>query len=649
MVVKVGSGEIDDLSTLNVLDEESLLRELRARYKKGIIYTYIGDVLIAINPFKQLNIYEKQQHDLYKDVQSRNQLTPHIFWVADQAYRKLCLSKQTQCIAVSGESGAGKTESTKLMVSHIIHCSSDISDRELQNRIIETSPLLEAFGNAQTCMNQNSSRFGKYLQLNFTNTGRIVGAKVYDYLLEKSRVVQHGPGERTFHFFYYLFAGLEKEALEYFYLDDPETYRILKDPCGGKVFPSRTDFKHCRHMFNTQKDVMRRVGFTDEDINMVFTILSAILHLTNIRFSHDDETDGVYIEDEYPLEVVCTLLALDQEILTMALISTFSTTKGERVISLKNSDQANDCRDALAKALYERLFSWIVKQINTLLQPNRRHNQTDDNIYRTCSILDMSGFENFQVNSFEQLCINVANEHLQYYFNEHIFLQEEQDYRTESVSCEKVEFQNNEDLIELFMGTLGILALLDEESRFPKANDESLVQKFHSHCKNHPRYIKPRGNETAFGIHHYAGKVVYDARGFLEKNRDNLSANLIECMEKSGIELISYLFTVNDDTSSPPITLGSSASPSGNMNKLKSTTLHPMRRPKSFDIERTKENFSQKTAKSLRQESRPFKSNTIQKERFSQNTVTIHFRNSLAELLDKMKDAEPSFVRVFEI
>ncbi|CAF3672927.1 unnamed protein product [Rotaria sp. Silwood1] len=543
----------------------------------------------------------------------------------------------------------GKTESTKLIVSHIIHCSGDVGDRELQNRIIETSPLLEAFGNAQTCMNQNSSRFGKYLQLNFTDAGRIIGAKVYDYLLEKSRVVQHGPGERTFHFFYYLFAGLEKETLEFFYLDDPEKYRILKDPCGGKVFPNRSDFKHCRQMFNTQKEIMQRVGFTKEDISMVFTILSAILHLTNIRFSHDDETDGVYIEDEYPLEVVCSLLALDQEMLTMALISTFNMTKGERVISLKNFDQANDCRDALSKALYERLFSWIVKQINTLLQPNRRHNQVYDKIYRTCSILDMSGFENFQVNSFEQLCINVANEHLQYYFNEHIFLQEEQDYRTEGVSCEKVEFQNNEDLIELFMGTLGIFALLDEESRFPKANDESLVQKFHSHCKNHPRYIKPRGNETAFGIHHYAGKVVYDARGFLEKNRDNLSANLIECMEKSGIELISHLFTMTDTINHSTDIEMSALLPfriTDNNKNSQSTSLCTNRRPKSYEIERTKENLSQKAAKSLRHDLKSFnKTNTIPKERFSQNTVTLHFKVSLCELLDKMKNAEPSFVR----
>ncbi|CAF0802357.1 unnamed protein product [Didymodactylos carnosus] len=519
MVLKIGFGDVDDLSTLTVLDTENLLRELHARYKKGIIYTYIGDVLIAINPFKQLNIYEKQQHDLYKHVKYRCQLSPHIFWVADQAYRKLRLSNQPQCIAVSGESGSGKTESTKLMVSHIIQeCSGDASDRELQKRIIEVNPLLEAFGNAQTCMNNNSSRFGKYLQLSFTDDGRIVGAKVFDYLLEKSRVVQHGPGERNYHIFYYMFAGLEKELLEYYHLDNPEHYRILKDPCGGKVFPSRTDFKHCRQSFHTQKDIMRRVGFTNEDTTIVFTLLSAILHLTNIRFSHDDETDGVFVEDEHALEVVCSLLALDQEILTMALISTFSTTKGERVISLKNVDQANDCRDALAKAMYERLFAWIVKQVNNLLQPNKQQKYiVDEVLYKTIGILDMSGFENFQVNSFEQLCINVANEHLQYYFNEHIFLQEEMDYKLECIPLEKVDFQNNEDLIELFMG-VRIFALLDEESRFPKANDESLVQKFHMHCKNHKRYIRPRGNETAFGIHHYAGKT--SLAELLEKMKD---------------------------------------------------------------------------------------------------------------------------------
>ncbi|CAF4006688.1 unnamed protein product [Adineta steineri] len=632
MVIQVGSGEINDLSILNILNENNLLYELRIRYKKGIIYTYIGDVLIAINPFKQLNIYEKQQHDLYKHIQYRNHSPPHIFWIADHAYRKLCLSKQSQCIIVTGESGSGKTESTKLMVSHVIYCSGNTGDRELQNRIIETSPLLEAFGNAQTCMNQNSSRFGKYLQLNFTDNGRIVGAKVYEYLLEKSRIVQHGSNERTFHFFYYLFAGLEKEDLNYFHLNDPETYRILKDPSGEKVFPNQTDFDHCRQMFNTQKNIMKRMGFTDKDINIVFTILSAILHLTNIQFTRDDETDGVYIEDEYPLEVVCTLLALDQEMLTMALISTFSITKGEHVISLKNFDQANDCRDALAKALYERLFSWIVKQINNLLQPTRRNNSMDGDIYLTCSILDMSGFENFQMNSFEQLCINITNEHLQYYFNEHIFIQEQQDYQTEGISYEKIHFQNNEDLIALFMDSLGILALLDEESHFPKANDESLVQKFHSHCKYHSRYIKPKGNETTFGIHHYAGKVVYDAHGFLEKNRDNLSINLIECMKKSGMELIKHLFVITDEINH------SSISP---YTMTGYTKKHPNWYRKSSANEHIQDHMTEQTNKSNQQEL----TNIHFKEYFNQNTVAFHFKISLAELLDKMKDTEPSFVR----
>jgi len=246
---------------------------------------------------------------------------------------------------------------------------------------------------------------------------------------------------------------------------------------------------------------------------------------------------------------------VDQDLLETCLISNYRITRGERVVSLKNIAQANDCRDALAKSLYERLFGWIVRLINNLLQPINSDNDDDDdydyylkkikqnNIQLiSISILDMSGFENFRHNSFEQLCINVANEHLQFYFNQHIFLQEEYEYTLEEIEFKSIEFQNNEDIIEVFMGPLGLFALLDEESKFPRATDCSLIQKFHSNFKYTQRYVRSRGNDASFAINHYAGRVMYNADGFLEKNRDNLSSNLIDCMKMSKIQLISDLF-----------------------------------------------------------------------------------------------------------
>lgn len=230
--------------------------------------------------------------------------------------------------------------------------------------------------------------------------------------------------------------------------------------------------------------------------------------------------------------------------LETCLISNYCITRGERVVSLKNILQANDCRDALAKSLYERLFGWIVRLINNLLQgsTNSDYYLKKNMQIMSISILDMSGFENFRQNSFEQLCINVANEHLQFYFNQHIFLQEEYEYALEEIEFKSIEFQNNEDIIEVFMGPLGLFALLDEESKFPKANDSSLIQKFHSNFKYTQRYVRSRGNEASFSINHYAGRVTYNADGFLEKNRDNLSSNLVDCMKMSRLQLISDLF-----------------------------------------------------------------------------------------------------------
>ncbi|XP_064609202.1 LOW QUALITY PROTEIN: myosin-IIIb-like [Liolophura sinensis] len=386
---------VNDLATLPCLDARAILEHLRSRHASNQYYTYIGDVVVAVNPFKRLNIYGKQYHYKYQKAKLRSDLKPHIFWLADHAYKRMRERRSPQCILVSGESGSGKTENSKLMVQHITFiCQS--SHPFLEAKINEVNPLLEAFGNAKTAMNDNSSRFGKYLELKFTPAGILTGAKITDYLLEKTRVTQQGAGERSFHIFYYLFAGMTREELSNYYLETPEDYRILRDEArGGPVFNSAADIESHRLMFHKQLNILKLVGFTEWEISMIFTLLGAVLHTTNITLPKHEESDLVYIVDELPLHIVCKLMGLNEAAVAESLSPVPHTPEGASHHEQKPPPSEG----------------WV-----GMLSPRRCNARLLADCKKldlSVGILDMSGFENFTNNSFEQLCINVANEQMQ--------------------------------------------------------------------------------------------------------------------------------------------------------------------------------------------------------------------------------------------
>ncbi|XP_021255047.1 myosin-IIIb isoform X2 [Numida meleagris] len=610
----------DDLVNLEVLDEDTIIHQLQKRYADLQIYTYVGDILIALNPFQNLSIYSPQFSKLYHGMK-RSSNPPHIFASADAAYQNMVAFSKDQCIIISGESGAGKTESAHLIVQHLTFLGK-ANNRALREKILQVNPLVEAFGNACTAINDNSSRFGKYLEMMFTPTGAVMGAKISEYLLEKSRVIKQAVGEKNFHIFYYIYAGLyHQKKLSEYRLPEKKPPRYIDNETGRVMHDIVTKDSYGRQ-FEAIQHCFRIIGFTDEEVYSVYRILTGILNTGNIEFaaiSSQHQTDKSEVPNPEALDNAAALLSIGSEELQEALTSHCVVTRGETIIRTNTVDKAADVRDAMSKALYGRLFSWIVNRINTLLQPDKNICNTENGM--NVGILDIFGFENFARNSFEQLCINIANEQIQFYFNQHIFALEQIEYQNEGIDAAAVEYEDNRPLLDMFLQKpMGLLSLLDEESRFPQATDLTLVDKFEDNlrCKY---FWRPKGVELSFGIQHYAGKVLYDASAFLEKNRDTLPADVVVVLRTSENKLLQQLFsspltkTGNLAQARARVTAASrSLPPQLSAGRIKVDTMEVMRHP-------------EETTNMKRQ------------------TMASYFRYSLMDLLSKMVVGQPHFIR----
>ncbi|KAM8856507.1 unconventional myosin-X [Spinachia spinachia] len=525
---------VEDMSTLAELHEAAIMHNLFLRYNKDDIYTNIGSILAAVNPYKPIAaLYGDAAVDLYSKHQM-GELPPHIFAVANECYRCLWKRHDSQCVLISGESGAGKTESTKLLLKFLSVMSQKSAgappaerSTRVEQALVQSSPIMEAFGNAKTVYNNNSSRFGKFIQLHFSQNGNIQGGCIIDYLLEKNRVVRQNPGERNYHIFYSLLAGADKDHRDMFLLsEDPESYHYLSQ--SGCVQDGSLDDKQ---LFDSVMAALSVMEFTEEEIRDVFKLLSAVLQMGNIEFM---TAGGAQITSKGVVSNVSELLGLDSFQLSEVLTQRSMILRGEEICSPLTVEQAVDSRDSVAMALYSQCFSWIIMRINQKIKGK-------DN-FKSIGILDIFGFENFEVNRFEQFNINYANEKLQEYFNKHIFSLEQLEYNREGIQWEAIDWMDNAECLDLIEKKLGMLALINEESRFPKGTDYTLLEKLHSRHATNPYYVKPRVTDHQFGIKHYAGEVLYDVRGILEKNRDTFRDDILFILKDSRLDFIYDLF-----------------------------------------------------------------------------------------------------------
>ncbi|XP_051545048.1 unconventional myosin-IXAb isoform X3 [Myxocyprinus asiaticus] len=529
---------VADLCALPDLNELTLLENLRGRFRQEKIYTYVGGILIVVNPFKFLPIYNPKYVKMY-DNHQLGKLEPHIYAVADVAYHTMLQRERNQCIVISGESGSGKTQSTNFLIHHLTALSQKGFASGVEQIILGAGPVLEAFGNAKTAHNNNSSRFGKFIQVNYQKSGTVRGAYVEKYLLEKSRLVYQEHNERNYHVFYYLLAGASEEEKKSFHLLKPEEYHYLNQDC------FKVEGEDLKHDFERLQLAMEMVGFLPATRKQIFTLLSAILHLGNIRYKKKTyRDDSINICNPEVLPIVSELLEVKEEMLFEALTTRKTVTVGERLIVPYKLAEAGTVRDSMAKSLYGALFDWIVFRTNHALLYNK--DLEDSAKILSIGVLDIFGFEDYENNSFEQFCINFANETLQHYFNQHIFKLEQEEYRSEGISWHMIDYIDNTACINLISKKpTALLHLLDEECNFPQASNQTLLDKFKRQHEGNSYIEFPAVMEPAFIIRHYAGKVKYGVKDFREKNTDHMRPDIVALLKSSRNAFICSLMGID--------------------------------------------------------------------------------------------------------
>ncbi|XP_011080138.1 myosin-6-like [Sesamum indicum] len=534
---------VDDMTKLAYLHEPGVLDNLKSRYDINEIYTYTGNILIAVNPFQRLpHLYDSHMMAQYKGA-AFGELSPHPFAVADAAYRLMMNEGISQSILVSGESGAGKTESTKLLMQYLAYMGgrSAAEGRTVEQQVLESNPVLEAFGNAKTVRNNNSSRFGKFVEIQFDQRGRISGAAVRTYLLERSRVCQVSDPERNYHCFYMLCAA-PPEDIQKYKLGNPRTFHYLNQSNCYEL-DGVDDSKE----YIATRRAMDTVGISSEEQDAIFRVIAAILHLGNIEFVKGKEIDSSMPKDEkswFHLRTAAEMFMCDAKSLEDSLCKRVIVTRDETITKELDPEAAAASRDALAKIVYSRLFDWLVEKINSSIGQ-------DPNSKCLIGVLDIYGFESFKTNSFEQFCINLTNEKLQQHFNQHVFKMEQEEYTKEEINWSYIEFIDNQDVLDLIEKKPGgIIALLDEACMFPRSTHETFAQKLYQTFKNHKRFSKPKLARSDFTISHYAGDVTYQTEQFLDKNKDYVIAEHQALLNASKCSFVSGLFPVSNEESS---------------------------------------------------------------------------------------------------